>query len=197
VPEPYIAEIHVAQWTSEGIRETFRAAGFEVRDWPLTQHLEKHIPADKLFFSPTLSKIFGLQYKALYRNSEDYWPLDQEQHSTLRGRRWIFYCCSELKDVADHGLALHLAKFYRSQFEFQRVLPAAGLFRGGGGYVRWGAFYRGLKSCRIGATIRHQNDLRELLEPFSGTARIREVQQMQELFLADFEQRVIFTERRF
>jgi len=197
LPEPYIAEAQVGHWVSEGVREAFQVAGFDIRDWPLTQHLEKQVPADALFFSPLFSKVFGLQYKTLYHNSEDFWPLDEDQHRTLQERRWIFYCCSELKDVADHRLALHFARFYRSRFEFKTSLPTTGLFRGGGGYFRWGAFYRGLKACRIGHKVRSQSELRDLLEPFSGRARLREVQQIQELFLADFSQRVLFAERLF
>src|ERR1700729_564660 len=97
--EPYIAEVQIAEWTSDGIRNAFRAAGFTVIDWPLTQHLEKLVPADRLFFSPRLSKLFGLQYKALYKNGPEFWPLDHTQHDTLQGFKWIYYCCSELRDV--------------------------------------------------------------------------------------------------
>jgi hypothetical protein len=197
LPEPYIAEVQVGNWVSDGVREAFQVAGFDIRDWQLTQHLEKQVPADRLFFSPEFSKVFGLQYKALYHNGKDFWPLDQTQHSTLQGHRWIYYCCSELKDVADHRLALHFARFYRSRFEFTESLPATGPFRGGGVYFRWGAFYRGLKACRIGAKVRSQDELRSLFEPYSGRARGREVQQIQELFLVDFSQRVLFAERLF
>jgi hypothetical protein len=197
MPEPYIAEVQTARWTSDGIRDVFKAAGFEVLDWPLTQHLEKHVPADLVFFSPVFSKLFALQYKTIYRNSEDFWPLDRAQHKALQHHPWIFYCCSELRDVANHGLALHFARFYRPRFEFQPALPASGLFRGGHGYVRWGAFYRGLKACRVGARVQSQDQLRDLLAPFSGAARLREVRQMGEVLLADFERRILFAERLF
>ena len=193
--EPYIAETQVGRWTSDGVRKAFEALGFTVREWPLTQHLEKQVPADALFFSPEFSKVFGLQYKTLYRNDEDSWPIDETQHKTLLERRWIFYCCSELRDVSDYGIALHYARFYWSRFNFQPKLLAAGLFRGPA-YVRWGAFYRGLKACRIGARVRTQSDLQALLEPYTGHARVREVHQMQEFFLADFKRRVLFAEQR-
>ncbi len=48
---PYIAEIQAAHWTSDGIRDAFRAAEFDLHDFPLTQHLEKDLPADKIFYS--------------------------------------------------------------------------------------------------------------------------------------------------
>jgi len=134
--EPYIAEIQTARWTSDGIREIFAAAGFEVRDWQLTQHLEKYVPADWVFFSPTFVKLFGLQYKTIYRNYEDFWPIDRGQHETLQRFPWIYYCCSELRDVADHALALHFARLYRPRFEFQPELPTSGFFHGGRPYVR-------------------------------------------------------------
>jgi hypothetical protein len=62
--EPYIKEVQTARWTSDQIRHMFIAAGYEVRDWQLSQHLEKEIPADLMFFSPNFSKLFGLQYKS-------------------------------------------------------------------------------------------------------------------------------------
>lgn len=197
MPAPYIGEVQTARWTSDGIREAFKAVGFEVRDWPLTQHLEKEIPADSVFFSPTFSKVFGLQYKTLYRNREDFWPLDPAQHFVLQASPWIFYCCSELRDVADHGLALHFARFYRPRFDFQSAIRLSGSFHGQPGYVRWGAFYSRLKACRLGARVLSRDQFRLLLSPISGTARFREVLQMGEVLLADFEKRILLAERLF
>lgn len=48
----------------------------ESEKWPLTQHLEKQILADSVFFSPGFLKLFGFQYKTLYRNGGDFWMLD-------------------------------------------------------------------------------------------------------------------------
>lgn len=197
MPQPYVAERQTAQWTSEAIRDSFRSVGFTVREWPSTQLLEKELPADSIFFSPAFSKVFGLQYKTIYRNGGDFWPLDKSQHGTMQGHPWIFYCCSELRDAADHGMALHLSRFYRSRFPFQPRLPSTGLFRGGRGYQRWGAFYRGLKACRIGVRVRSQQQLRDLLGPVTGMARGRETEQLVEVLLADFEQRILFADRRF
>ena len=195
--EPYIAEIQTARWTSDGIRNVFRAAGFTVREWQLTQHLEKLVPADSVFFSPAFPKLFGLQYKTIYGNHEDFWPLDRAQHETLKSYPWIYYCCSELREVADRALALHFARLYRPRFEFQPALPTSGFFHGGQPYVRWGAFYRGLKTCRVGARVGGLDQLRELLGPLSGAARVREISQMGELLLADFKSRTLLAERTF
>jgi hypothetical protein len=195
--EPYIAEVHAAQWTSDGIREAFRTAGFDVREWLLTQHLEKNVPADRIFFSQRFSKLFGLQYKAIYRNRQDFWPLDRAQHEVLQRYPWIFYCCSELKDVTEHGLALYFARFYRPRFEFQPELLTSKLFRGGYPYFRWGTFYRGLKECRVGVRVQSRDELSELLAPNVGAARFREVSQMGEFLLIDFEKRVVFAARQF
>ena len=197
MPEPYIAEVQTARWTSDAIREAFKAAGFEVRDWQLTQHLEKYVPADSVFFSPTFSKLFGLQYKTIYRNSKDFWPLDPAQHETLQRYPWIFYCCSELRKVTDHRLALHFARFYRPQLKFRPALRAAALFRGGRPYFRWGSFYRSLRECRVGVRLKSSEELRELLAPFAGASRVREVNQMGEFLLADFERRIVLAERLF
>jgi hypothetical protein len=195
MPEPYITEVQTAHWTSDGIREAFKAGGFEVREWPLTQHLEKQVPADAVFFSPTFSKLFGLQYKTVYRNREDFWPLDRTQHFVLQSSPWIYYCCSELTDAADHGLALYFARFYRPRFDFQAKLPVSGSFQEGPGYSRWGAFYRRLKACSVGARVLSQEQLRTLLAPFSGAARFREVLQMGEVLLADYEKRIVLADR--
>jgi hypothetical protein len=196
---PYIAELQTAQWTSEAIREAFRSNGFEVREWPLTQYLEKNIPADRIFFSPKFSKLFGLQYKAIYANRHDFWPLDSDQHKVLQNYPWIFYCCSELKDVSDHGMALHYARFYRPRFKFRDELANSIPFRHKGSvlYSRWGSFYRGLRECRVGVKVKTSKDLRDLLAPVSGMARLREVQQMREFLLADFDKKVLFAERTF
>jgi hypothetical protein len=198
VAEPYIAELQTARWTSDQIRHAFSAAGFEVRDWPLTQHLEKQVPADLIFFSPSFAKLFGLQYKAAYRNGQDFWQLDRQQHDTLQRYKWIFYCCSELKEVSDHSMALYFARLYRPRFEFQPRLASSSMFREGGRpYVRWGAFYRGLKACRLGAKVESNDHLRDLLGPLSGSARLRESMQMTEFFLADFDKRIVLADRTF
>lgn len=194
---PYIAEVQAAEWTSQRIRDAFRTNNFRVRDWPLTQHLEKQVPADRVFFSPQLSKLFGIQYKARYRNGEDFWPLDKTQHAVLQRYPWIFYCCSELREVTESGAALYFARFYRSHFEYEPRLYTKAMYRGGRPYFRWGSFYMALRECRVGLKVRAHPDLRRALLSFTGKARVREVVQMEEFLLVDFVKRTVFAERLF
>jgi hypothetical protein len=195
MPSPYIAEIQTAHWTSEAVRQSFRDLGFQVREWPLTQHLEKQIPADSIFLSPDFLKLFGLQYKTLYRNGGDFWVLDPQQHTALQAHPWIFYCCSELSDPLDQGIALHAARIYSTQFNFESRLPAGGFNTPG--YMRWWAFYQRLKNCRVGARIISPSQLAPLLSPVSGVARLREISQMTEIFLADLKKKELVSERFF
>jgi hypothetical protein len=196
VAAPYIAETQTARWTSDAVHQAFLDLGFKVQEWPLTQYLEKQVPADSAFFSPEFSKLFGFQYKTIYHNGEDFWPLDDLQHKTLQKHRWIYYCCSELRDPADHGIALHLARIYQGRFDFQPEIPAKGFFRGQFTYyMRFGAFIRALKLCRAGIRLSSIAQLRDLLAPVSGVARRREVEQMLEFFLVDFNRRTLLAER--
>jgi hypothetical protein len=71
------------------------------------------------------------------------------------------------------------------------------MFRGGRPYLRWGAFYRGLKVCRFGAKVQSRAQLGDLLGPVSGDSRIEEVKQMTEFFLVDFDKRIVLAERTF
>jgi hypothetical protein len=195
--EPYIAERQAANWMSDQIRDMFESAGFELRDWPLTPHLEKQIPADWFFFSPHLVKLFGFQYKTLYQNSLDFWPLDPNQHEILRTHPWIFYCCSELKNIADRWDALRRARLYQPKFAFRPTIPSSDSHPNSRPYIRWDEFYRGLVSCRFGAKVRTEDHLRDLLSPLSGRARIREANQIEELFLSDFNNKIVPTDRTF
>ncbi len=80
---PYVPEEQTADWTSQGLRDFFRDAGFRVATYKVSQHLERDLPADRLFFDPGTWKVFGFQYKTLYHNGEDRWPLDEDQHRNL------------------------------------------------------------------------------------------------------------------
>jgi len=100
--------------------------------------------------------------------------------------------------VADQAFALHFARFYRTRFEFEHRLSASGkAWSGGRRYSRWGALYRGLKACRLGARVRSHDDLQDLLGPLSATARLREVLQMTEFFLIDFDRQAVIAGRTF
>src|ERR1043165_9049119 len=98
---PYVAELQTALWTSDALHGELRNLGFRVREWPVTRHLERDLPADSVFFDPQNSKLFGLQYKTLYHNGDDHWPLDNEQHKTLRNFPWIYYSCSEIRETRE------------------------------------------------------------------------------------------------
>jgi hypothetical protein len=90
----------------------FLDAGYEVITFPLSQMSEKKIPFDFLFFEKSTCKIFGIQYKSLYKNDHDYWPLNEQQHHELQAfSNWGYYCLSEMKDVKDHRIAIHKALF--------------------------------------------------------------------------------------
>jgi len=197
MPSPYVAEVQTARWTSDAVRQAFRDAGFSVTEWPLTQHLEKQLPADAIFFSRRFSKLFGFQYKTVYRNGKDHWPLDPNQHRRLRVYPWIYYCCSELRDPADHGLALHFARIYATGFGYQPRLSGSSYSEGQARYIRWGAFYQQLKQCRAGLRVTSRTDFADAVGTLSGNARLREVVQMGDVLLADFDRRAVLVERLF
>jgi hypothetical protein len=74
-PTPYIYERQVEYWTSRDIEDFFLNDGFQVSVFPLTQLTEENVPSDFLFLDTGSSKIFGIQFKALYKNDEDFWNL--------------------------------------------------------------------------------------------------------------------------
>lgn len=80
----YIAEQHVQEWTSAAIVNYLSTRGYTIREWHVTQDLEKSVPTDWIFVDESRLKLFGLQYKALYSNGNDHWLLDRAQHDTLQ-----------------------------------------------------------------------------------------------------------------
>ncbi len=186
---PYVYERQSEYWTSRQIEEFFLDSGFDVITFPLDQYHEKLIPADFIFFDKGLSKLFGLQYKALYRNSQDFWPIDQDQHRTLVSFPWIYYCLSELKDTRDHRAALHLVRIINTSFGFQERLYPGGPARIRY-YSRWGAFYQGLERCTNGVLIPSRKDLNRILRPENNVELPhRLTESMADVFLADFVSR--------
>src|SRR5258707_10238327 len=105
-----LAEQHIQDWTSADIVGALERRGYTIRDWHPTQDLEKFVPADWLFFDQTRLKVFGVQYKALYRNGSEHYPLDREQHNTMAGHPWIVYCASELVRLDERPHALRRAR---------------------------------------------------------------------------------------
>jgi len=118
---PYIHERQSEYWTSRAIEDYFLDLGFEVLTLPIPQNIEKMIPADFIFFDKQRTKLFGLQYKALYKERRDYWPINKEQHQQITHYKWIYYCLSELKSSAEHRTALHQVRIVDTGFEFQEL----------------------------------------------------------------------------
>jgi hypothetical protein len=186
---PYVFERQSEYWTSRQMEEFFLDAGFELLAFPLTQLAEKEIPADFIFFDRGRSKLFGFQYKALYHNGDDYWPIDERQHRELSAYPWIYYCLSEITHVTDHRVALHLARIVDPRFEYRErlsriwdrnvVTPT---------YSRWGGFYQGLARCFNGVLVHSDKEFRQLLIGDGENARLdRVVTMMVDTFLTDFD----------
>src|SRR5689334_16901835 len=104
---PYVYERQVEYWTSRGIEDFYVDSGFEVIVLPITQLTEAHVPADFIFFDQQTTKLFGLQYKALYHNGHDHWNINQQQHTKLRQFDWMYYGLSDLKSGTQQRTALY------------------------------------------------------------------------------------------
>lgn len=157
----YLYERQSEYWTSRQIEEFFFGRGFSVTTMPIPQTVEKLLPADFVFSADSFIKIFGLQFKALYRNKEDYWAVTEEQHTKLQKYRWIYYCLSEMKNASEHHSALHWCRFVDANFPYRKKLYMSGsntrkIYR------RWAAFYDNLASCRRGERVNSANHLKDL-----------------------------------
>lgn len=162
--KPYIYERQTEYWTSNQIEMFFGDLGFEVLSLPITQLTERTLPADFLFFDGGRTKLFGLQYKALYSNHFEYWPLDKDQHSRLQCYPWVYYCLCELRDIRDRRSALHLSRIIRTGFPYQEQILAR-RHPSDPMYMRWGAFYQGLVQCRYGLKVSSPQDVLHAIFP--------------------------------
>lgn len=188
-PGPYVYERQTEYWTSNQIETFFGDLGFEVLAFPITQLTEKKLPADYLFFDSSLTKLFGFQYKPLYHNGQDYWPITKSQHERLRHYPWVYYCLCEMRDVRDRRAALHLSRIVRTDFPFVGKL---GLRRATSDplYMRWGAFYQGLVSCRYGIKVTSEKELLANLSPENHDGGLYELRELLvELILVEIEKR--------
>ncbi|CAG0992595.1 hypothetical protein ANRL3_02879 [Anaerolineae bacterium] len=185
---PYVHERQSEYWTSRQLEEFLLDAGFEVITFPLLQYHEKIIPADFIFFARGRSKLFGFQYKALYRNAMDFWQIDSAQHQTLGNHPWIYYCLSELKRPSDFRSALHYARIVRPDLVQPGILqPVGSKFPE---YSRWGGFFQGLQQCYNGIVVTSRDHLRSILRPEDNPRLLSElVAAMMDLFLADLDSR--------
>ena len=159
---PYIYERQGEYWTSKLIEDYLVDFGFEIIVLPIPTHIENLLPADFIFFDKRLTKLFGLQYKALYHNDREHWNLDEYQHRTLALYPWIYYCLLELREVKELRVALHLARVAKPSFPYKSKLYPSGRDRFSD-YSRWATFYRQLEGCRNGVLVTSEEHLEELL----------------------------------
>lgn len=186
---PYIAEEQTADWTSQGVRDFFRDAGFRVTTYKLTQHLERDLPADRTFLDPGTWKVFGFQYKTLYHNGEDRWPIEEEQHGTLAQFPWIYYCCSEMTNPTEERTALHQARIYKASFRYRPAVLQKD--RRTPRHYSWGEFYLGIKRCAFGARLWSEREFAELVAKLDGESRRQRARQMYEVFLVELERHLL------
>jgi hypothetical protein len=187
---PYVYERQVEYWTSREIENFFLDSGFEIVVFPLTGLIEKQLPSDFLFFDKGLTKIFGFQFKALYKNKHDHWRLNPQQHEQLKTFDWMYYALSDITSSLQHRTALHYLRIAPSSFEFTENLTRSSLPQlGDARYVRWAAFFEGLRKCKYGKKIRHQDDLWRAVWPNRADIP-REIRGIaDEVFLADFQEK--------
>lgn len=161
--KPYLHERQTEYWTSRGIEDYFLDAGFEVATFPITQRSERQIPFDFVFFDGGTSKMFGIQYKPLYQNGGDHWPLTEHQHKQLQEfSDWGFYGLSEMREGGDHRVALHQSVFVAVSFPYKKNVTKQDF---NGKYYRWGGFFDNLKKCRVGRLVQNRKDVESALRP--------------------------------
>lgn len=183
---PYVYERQSEYQISRQIEEFMLDACFEIITFPLTQFNERIVPADFIFFDKNHSKLFGFQYKVLYRNGRDYWPISERQYKTLKQFTWIYYCLSEVKNLRELRTSLHFCRImgdfkYRDKLypDENSKFPY---------YSRWGAFYQGLEQCRKGVVVQSRDHLVRLLNPSDKPKLPRELGELLiDVFLIDFK----------
>lgn len=167
MPNPYYDERQVEQWTTRDVLDAFTRMHIRVFEYPVSQLTEKKLPADIIFVDRGRSKIFGFQYKALYRNSYDNFRLNAKQHRKLRRFSWIFYGFLEIRDSLDTAIALHRLRVVRvtnvrpvpQRSEFRVALSSVRR------YYRWGAFFERFRRCRLGVRVKSVAHLQRLVPP--------------------------------
>lgn len=188
---PYLYERQVEYWTSRAIEDYFLDSGFEVITLPLTQLIEVKVPADFIFRDRGTKKLFGFQFKVLYRNRDDFWNLNEDQHRALQHFDWMYYGLSDLVSGTQQRNALHYLRIAQPAFPFQRRLARQRLREHcPAGYFRWAAFYEGLQDCRWGRPVCTPTDLRKCLWPYPEAIPPREITEIaNEVLVTDFDGR--------
>ncbi len=183
---PYLHERQAEYWTSRGVEDYFLDAGFEVISFPLTQRSEHEIPFDFVFMEKSTCKMFGFQYKALYHNGSDYWPLNQAQHEALQAfQGWAHYALSEMRSSKDHRVALHQTIFVPVTIPYSERLFKDNLER----YRRWGGFADGLNKCQVGRRVESREDIEALLHPRARKVIDEVDEHLVDVFVANLKER--------
>jgi len=181
----YVPERQSEYWTSRGIEQTLLAEGFSVQTIPLSQNVERELPTDFLFAVSDGSgpvKLFGLQYKALYQNGKDHWPVSGRQHEDILKIPWISYCLSEMRSLDEEGAAIHHCVFVTPTDVSPPRVDARPQV-----YARWAGFLANLRLCRVGVVVENEEQVRTAL---TGPDRQSMPQQLLDLgidtFILDF-----------
>jgi len=177
----YVPERQSEYWASRKIEDFFWDLGYECLSFPISPRIEKLIPADFIFVPSHTIKIFGLQYKALYRGAVDYWDLDAMQHQQMKSLPWIYYALSEMRTARDFRAALHALRF-------PDPAPSPGKVYinsfAGRGYLRWWAFYERLRDCHLGHRVHDEADFINAFVPVWDSPIVtRELDNMADVFL--------------
>jgi hypothetical protein len=53
-----------------------------------------------MFRDQGTKKLFGLQFKSLYKNGEDAWNISETQHERLQQFDWMYYGLSDLTSAS-------------------------------------------------------------------------------------------------
>jgi hypothetical protein len=165
VPAPYIYERQVEYRTSREIEGFFLDSGFEVLVLPITQLTERQVPSDFLFFDGSANKLFYFE--------------------------WMYYGLSDLTSSRQHRNALHYLRVVSPSFSYEARLTRPRLQQlQVPRYVRWAAFFEGVRDCRYGCRVGSGAELARVLWPREVPAAPRELSEIaDEVFMANFEGR--------
>ncbi len=194
---PYVYERQSEYWTSHQIVQYFFDEGFEVFPFPLTQIDEKLLPADFIFFNKNKCKLFGIQYKALYKNSEDFWKIDETQNQQINQNNlhWIYYGLSEVRKTSELRSALHLARFVKAieLNNLDRFYVSGYKNKVSVHWNRWIGFHQRLENCLEGIKITSESQIRDEITRLQNSQRKLErlADDIIDLFLCDFDQRKV------
>lgn len=185
--KPYLYERQTEYWTSRGIEDYFLDAGFEVITFPVSQLSERGVPFDFIFLETHTCKIFGIQYKALYGNGADHWPIDDIQYRNLQEfKKWGYYCLSEITTAREYKIAVHRSIFLPVDIPVRD----SKIYRGRVNhiYYRWGGFVSGLEQCNVGLRIQNREQLEEAIKPINRPSNRDVDNHMLDIFLVNLEQ---------